>query len=303
MLNRQWLRSFAALAATGSFTRAAEKLGLTQAAVSQHLGHLEDALGPLLIRRPRSIELTPAGRSLLDYCAEVEQADRRLQARLADDQDDRGEVSLVTPGSTGLGLYPVLLDLQQRHPGLTVRCRFAPDAEARDAVLQNDYELGLVTLKPDDARLACQPFIEEPLELVAPAASPAHSWDDLARLGFIDHPDGQAMATRLLSRRYPGNPGVRSLPLRGFVNQIGLILEPVARGFGFTVLPRHARLAFARPDAVRVIDCGPPVVDQLWLIHRAEWPLSARARRVVEHIRAACLLPVPGRRQGATASR
>ena len=293
MLNRQWLRSFAALADTGSFTRAAERLGLTQAAVSQHLGHLEDELGPLLIRRPRQIELTPAGRTLLQYCFEVEQADRRLQARLSDDQADSGEVSLVTPGSIGLALYPILLDLQAAHPALTVRYRFAPDAEARDAVLQNAFELGLVTLKPDDARLACEPFIEEPLELIAPANSPACSWDDLARLGFIDHPDGQAMATRLLSRHFPGNPGVASLPLRGFVNQVGLILEPVARGFGFTVLPRHARLAFARPDEVRVIDCGPAVVDQLWLIHRAEWPLSARAQRVVDHIRKACLLPPP----------
>nr|WP_314541982.1 LysR family transcriptional regulator [uncultured Massilia sp.] len=291
MLNRQWLRSFAVLAGSGSFTRAAEKLGLTQAAVSQHLGHLEDALGPLLIRRPRQIELTPAGRSLLDYCAEVEQADKRLQARLADAQADCGEVSLVTPGSIGLALYPILLDLQQAHPGLTVRYRFAPDTEARDAVLQNAYELGLVTLKPDDARLSCEPFIEEPLELIAPAGAPACSWDELAALGFIDHPDGQAMATRLLSRHFPGNAGVRSLPVRGFVNQVGLILEPVARGFGFTVLPRHARLAFARPEAIQVIDCGPPVVDRLWLIHRAEWPLSARAHRVVEHIRTACLLP------------
>lgn len=288
MLNPQWLRSFATLAETGSFTRTAERLGLTQAAVSQHITHLEDALGPLLIRRPRQLELTPAGRALLDYCAELEQANKRLQARLGDLDADSGEVSLITPGSIGLALYPVLLDLQQAHPGLVIRHRFAPDPETRDAVLQNTYDLGLVTLKPDDARLAFEPFIEEPLELIAPATAAVDGWDDLAGLGFIDHPDGQAMATRLLSRRFPGNPGVRTLPVHGFINQIGLILEPVARGLGVTVLPRHARLAFARQDAIRVVAGGDPVVDQLWLIHRAEWPLSARAQRVVAHIRASC---------------
>ncbi|MGJ7916507.1 LysR family transcriptional regulator [Massilia sp. LXY-6] len=289
MLNPQWLRSFATLAETGSFTRTAARLGLTQAAVSQHVSHLEDALGPLLVRRPRQIELTPAGRALLDYCAELEQADKRLQSRLTDAQADCGEVSLVTPGSIGLALYPVLLDLQQAHRGLVIRHRFAPDPEARDAVLNNTYELGLVTLRPDDPRLASEAFIEEPLELLVPAAAKADSWDDLAALGFIDHPDGQAMATRLLSRQFPANPGVRTLPRHGFVNQIGLILEPVARGFGFTVLPRHARLAFARPDAIRVIEGCAPVVDQLWLIYRAEWPLPARALRLVEHMRRACL--------------
>ena len=288
MLSPQWLRSFAVLADTGSFTRTAERLGLTQAAVSQHILHLEDALGPLLIRRPRQLELTPAGRALLDYCAELEQADKRLQARLTDAEADSGEVSVITPGSIGLALYPVLLDLQQAHPGLVIRHRFAPDPETRDAVLQNTYELGLVTLKPDDPRLAFESFIEEPLELIVPAAAAVDDWDGLARLGFIDHPDGQAMATRLLSRRFPGNPGVRMLPVHGFINQIGLILEPVARGLGFTVLPRHARLAFARQEAIRVVEGSDPVVDQLWLIYRAEWPLSARAQRVVTHIREAC---------------
>ncbi|BCQ27556.1 hypothetical protein NK8_57450 (plasmid) [Caballeronia sp. NK8] len=58
MLNPQWLRTFAALAELGNFTRAAERLDLTQAAVSQHLHHLEDALGLLVIRRPRAIELS-----------------------------------------------------------------------------------------------------------------------------------------------------------------------------------------------------------------------------------------------------
>lgn len=53
MLSPQWLRTYAAVVEAGSFTRAADKLGLTQAAVSQHIGHLEDACGALLIRRPR----------------------------------------------------------------------------------------------------------------------------------------------------------------------------------------------------------------------------------------------------------
>ncbi|WP_309834940.1 LysR family transcriptional regulator [Caballeronia sp. LZ065] len=68
MLNPQWLRTFAALAELGNFTRAAKRLDLTQAAVSQHVRHLEDALCLLVIRRSRAIELTPAGRALLDYC-------------------------------------------------------------------------------------------------------------------------------------------------------------------------------------------------------------------------------------------
>jgi len=285
MTNPHWLRSFAALVETGGFTRAANRLGLTQAAVSQHVRHLEGELGPLLIRRPRQIELTPAGIALLEYCNELELADKRLKLRLSDASARSGEISLITPGSVGLALYPLLLTLQQSHPGLVIRHRFAPDPETLDAVLRKQYELGLVTLKPDDPRLVATSFIEEPLELVVPVGADIDNWEDLQRLGFIDHPDGQAMATRLLTRHFPGNPGIRNVPCHGSSNQIALILEPVARGLGFTVIPRHARQAFAQADAIRVVECGKPVVDTLWLIHRAEWPLSARASWVLEQLR------------------
>ncbi len=286
MLQPQWLRSFAALAELGSFTRAADRLGLTQAAVSQHVRHLETRFGPLLVRRPRQLELTPAGGALLDYCMELQRAERRLEERLQDGDPTVGDVGLVTPGSVGLILYPRLLALQAAQPGLVVRHRFAPDAETMQAVLDQRYELGIVTLRPDDARLAAEPFAHEALELVAPAGRAANGWEDLAALGFIDHPDGQAMATRLLSRCFPGNPGVASLPPRGFSNQIGLILEPVARGLGFTVIPAYARQAFVRQEALQVVDTGAPVLDTLWLIHRAEWPLSARAGWVADQLRA-----------------
>ena len=285
MLNPQWLRTFRTLAEVGNFTRTAEQLDLTQAAVSQHVQRLEAQLGPLLIRRPRQIELTPAGRALLDYCAEVAAADLRLQQSLNDDDATQGEISLITPGSIGLALYPRLLDLQQQHPGLSIRHRFAPDQDVLTAVLDNQFELGLVTLRPDDPRLTVSRFAEEPLELIAPAGAPASTWAELDALGFINHPDGHAMASRLLTRRYPGAPGIRSLRCTGFTNQIALILEPVARGLGFTVLPRYARQAFARQDAIQVVEGEPAVMDTLWLIHRAEWGLTARGRWVVGVLR------------------
>ncbi|MEZ0221635.1 MAG: LysR family transcriptional regulator [Tardiphaga sp.] len=281
MLNPRWLRTFAALAVHGSFTRAAEQLDMTQAGVSQHIQHLERELGPLVLRLPRRLELTPAGRALLDYCRDMEDADHRLRHKLSAKDAEHGEVSLISPGSIGLALYPRLLDLQAKHPGLSVRHRFAPTQEVLDAVLSNAFELGLVTIRPDDPRLAVHEFAHEPLELVVPAGSQVQEWADLERLGFIDHPDGPAMAARLLRTRYPDCPGVGALPRRGFSNQIALILEPVARGFGFTVIPRYARQAFRDQAALHVVENARAVVDTLWLITRAEWPLSARARLAI----------------------
>lgn len=285
MMNPQWLKSFSMLTETGSFTHTAERLGITQAAVSQHIRQLESQFGPVVLRNKRPLELTPSGHALLVYCQEINRADMRLQLRLSETETTRGEISLISPGSLGLRLYPLLLSLQEKHPALTVRHRFAPDGEVMDAVLHNRYELGFITQKPDNKRLVAEKFTGEPLELVVPAGQEVKRWEDLERMGFIDHPDGQAMATRLLSRNFPGNAGVRNLPQRGFSNQISLILEPVSRGLGFTVLPQFARLAWPDQESISATACSVPVTDTIWLIHRAEWPLSKRSEQAIRYLR------------------
>ncbi|HHQ4600369.1 TPA: LysR family transcriptional regulator [Aeromonas veronii] len=280
MVNPLWLHTLVVVHETGSFTRAAERLDLTQAAVSQHISRLEAEFGSLLLRKPRQLELTPRGLVLLDFARQQAQAAEQLRARLSDDDPHHGAITLSTPGSIGLLLYPLLLDQQQEHPGLTIQHRFAPTPDIVQAVLAGRSDLGLVDQPPEHPSIAAEPFAREPLCLVVPNDGEEQSWQHLCQLGFIDHPDGRSMAQRLLGRRYPGQR-VDEIPLRGFTNQIGLILEPVARGLGFTVLPRFAVTAFAQQEKIRVIQSSIEVIDTLWLIYRAEWPLPARHQRLV----------------------
>ncbi|MCS6209105.1 LysR family transcriptional regulator [Shewanella baltica] len=285
MINPQWLHTFAVLVEKGNFTRTAEAIGITQAAVSQHISRLEDEYGTLFLRRPRQLEITPIGENLLTYVKDVECAQKRLQQKLIHDDAEVGDISLITPGSIGLTLFPLLIELQQAFPALNIRHRFAPDSEIVASVLANEHEIGMVTLKPSDPRINSTHFTEEPLELVVPACHKQNEWVDLQRLGFISHPDGEAMATRLLSRKYPSNPGIQDIPCKGFTNQISLILEPVAKGLGFTVIPQYARKAFERQQDIYVVECGSQVVDTIWLIHRAEWPLSRRAQKAIAFLK------------------
>ncbi|SHM13125.1 hypothetical protein [Vreelandella subglaciescola] len=74
---------------------------------------------------------------------------------------------------------------------------------------------------------------------------------------------------------------MKDLRLNAFIN----IKSDRLLGLGFTVLPQFAREAFARPEAIRVVTGEPMVVDTLWLLHRAEWPLSARAGRVLDALK------------------
>lgn len=293
MLNAQQVITFARVVELGSFTRAAESLNLTQAAVSQQVQHIERELGPLLLRKGRRLELTPAGLALTAYAREMSTAEQRLRQTLTRGDATHGEVKLVSPGSIGLAVYRLLLNLQAVHPGLSIRHRFAPTHDVFASVLAARDELGLSVVRPDDPRLLAQRLIEEPLELVVPAAAKIRDWSDLMALGFIDHPDGQDMASRLLPRMYLGCPSIRTLPIRGFTNQVSLILEPVARGFGFTVIPHHARVAFKSQADIRVIAGHVAVHDTLWLVHRAEWPMSGPAITAVQWLKSHLALIQP----------
>jgi DNA-binding transcriptional LysR family regulator len=286
-----YLRSFCAVAQVRSFSRAAETLNLSQAAVSQHIQRLEQSTGPLLLRSTRKLELTPAGLALLDYAQSVQAAEKRLQSSLEAQENHSGEFTLMCPGSVGLLLYPALLNWQFAHTDLSISMRFAPTADIVHALLQQQVELGIVSQKIEHPSLRYERLGQEALCLVTPKAHQSFHWQSLCELGFIDHPDGQAMASRLLSRLYPGE-SLLALPCRGFINQISLILEPVALGLGFTILPFHAVKAYAFQDKLQVHTTAQWPADTLYLSYRKEWPLSARASTAIELIRSVFLSSV-----------
>lgn len=281
MMNPLWLNTLLKVYETGSFTRAADQLDLTQAAVSQHIQRLEEEFGRLLLRKTRPLELTPQGAIMLDFARQQQVAYARLRARLSDDDPCRGPVNLITQGSIGLLLYPLLLEQQQLYPELTVHHRFAPTPDIIQSVLEGRSDVGLLDQPAAHPRLVVEPFARDRLCLVVPRTDEKIGWEALCKLGFIDHPDGRNMALRLLGRRYPGRR-FDEIKISGLTNQIGFILEPVARGLGFTVLPRFAVTAYAQQDKISVIAGPVEVIDTIWIAYRTEWPLPARYKRLIE---------------------
>ncbi|MFJ9770360.1 LysR substrate-binding domain-containing protein [Kitasatospora sp. NPDC101157] len=126
------LEYLAAVVDTGSFTRAAEQLHVTQPALSHQIRALETALGgPLLERLPRSVRLTPTGRAVLPHArAALAEADRlRVVARRATGLEE-GELEVAAVYSISLGILPpVLRAWHRRHPGVRIRLREYAHAE------------------------------------------------------------------------------------------------------------------------------------------------------------------------------
>lgn len=133
---------------TGSFTHAAERLHVTQPALSHQIRALETSLkGPLLERLPRTIRLTPLGRAVLPHAhAALKDTDRLHTAARQAAGLDGGELEVATVYSVSLGvLPPVLRAWRRRHPGVRIRLREYPHADRLQAAMaagQADLAVG-----------------------------------------------------------------------------------------------------------------------------------------------------------------
>ncbi|WP_051732883.1 LysR family transcriptional regulator [Kitasatospora phosalacinea] len=132
---------------TGSFTRAAERLHVTQPALSHQVRALEASLGgPLLERLPRAVRLTPLGRAVLPHArATLADAGRLHAAARRAAGLEEGELEVATVHSVALGLLPpVLRAWRARYPGVPVRLREYPHARLlRDAAAAGRADLAV----------------------------------------------------------------------------------------------------------------------------------------------------------------
>lgn len=282
MINTIWLRTFCTLVEVGHFTRTAERLHMTQSGVSQHVRKLEEQLGQtLLVRQGKQFSLSDAGTRLYTDAQGILLALSDLEQTIGDDPPYQGLVRMMSPGSVGLKLYPHLLALQSKHQELIIDYRFAPNSDVEAAIAASDVDIGLMTSKPTLADVSCTPVAHESLLLVTPVSVKEPGWDTLMELGFIDHPDGSHHASLLLSANYPEFQHSNLFPRKGFSNQIGMILEPVSMGLGFTVLPAHAVEAFNKPELIRAHQLASPVSETLYLCVQRQRKLQNRLKTVV----------------------
>jgi len=150
-VDTQNLAAFTLVAETQSFSRAAEKLHLTQPAVSKRVALLEQHLGSSLFDRiGRTVSLTEAGRALLPHAKSVH---RELGAAEQSVRDLSGEVSgelrLATSHHVGLHRLPPVLSRFSRNFGaVKIDIEFMDSEQAYELIMQGKVELAVVTLAP-----------------------------------------------------------------------------------------------------------------------------------------------------------
>ena len=281
MINLVWLKTFCTLVDVGHFTKSADILFMTQSGVSQQIKKLEQQLNtPLLIREGKSFSLTDAGIKLHRQGQDLLHSSAELEKSIKQDDPYIGTVKVASPGSIGLKLYPYMLDIQQQHSQLAIDYRFAPNKNIEQDLAERKIDIGLVTELSKAANIVSQKIAVEPLVLVTSNKARQINWQTLTELGFIGHPDGEHHAQALLSKNYQQFEHISQFQQQGFSNQISLILEPVSRGLGFTVLPLHAANAFNKPKSITIHLLNNPVNESLYLCQNRHSLVNNRSKYI-----------------------
>jgi DNA-binding transcriptional LysR family regulator len=282
MLNPAWLNTFKTLVDMGHFTKTAEKLFMTQPGVSQHISKLEKACGYSLIRREKkSFEVTEQGNIIYQYAKQVVKNEQGLMELLAFDDPFSGVCTLACSGAFALMLYPRLLDLQAQHPPLVIKLKAAPNHQILNEIQSGKIDLGIITEPPTHNLFDAVELGEEQLCLVLPACvnTAMYGKNLLNKLGLISHPDAEHYLSLYLSKcQEPdfSHLSIKEIPVTGYVNQISQILQPVAKGLGFTVLPISAVDSFQEPQHLRVFSPKNPVIETLYMVKKKNRVLPAR---------------------------
>ncbi len=230
------LKTFLAIAETGSFAAAARAIYRTQSAVTAQMQALEERLGTVLFdRTTRPPSLTAAGHAFVERAASVVAEYELLFA--GEDETLRGHLRLGVVPSVITGLVPrALAMLRARHPALHVEVSMGLSAELVNRVRRGTLDVALIS-DPLEPRLGLRwsPFLREPMMLIAPIEAPTLGAQQLlATFPFIRY-TRQAWVGQLIERLLRQKRLVVNETM--MLDTLEAIIAMVHAGLGVSIVP------------------------------------------------------------------
>jgi len=283
------LQVFEAVARHLSFSRAAEELHLTQPAVSMQIKQLEESVGlPLFEQIGKKIFLTDAGNEIYHYSQSIAQQLAEAEAVLEEMKGlKRGKLN-ISVVSTANYFAPQLLALFcQRNQNVTLSLSVINREVLINQLANNEMDLGVMGLPPDGLDIDAEPFMENPLVVIAP---PGHALarerniplSRLAQETFIVREVGSG--TRSAMERFFAQHNLTpSTGMEMSTNEA--IKQAVQAGMGLGVVSIHTITLELETRRLVVLDVESfPILRHWYVVHRKGKRLSVVAQAFKEFL-------------------
>jgi DNA-binding transcriptional LysR family regulator len=252
------LQIFRTVVEAGGITAAANRLHRVQSNVTARIQKLEEDLGtPLFTRVGKRLQITPAGRTLLDYAHRLLSLADEARAALQQNAAPRGLLRLGTMESTaGVRLPGPLSEYHRRYPDVRVELHTGSPRDLIARIFANDSDAALVAEPVSDAQLETRAVFDEELVLVTAHDHPAvRKPADLREGSILAFHPGCPHRERL--ERWFGQGGrevARTVELASYHVMLGC----VAAGMGVALMPRSVLAGFVGRDRLREHKLAPP---------------------------------------------
>ncbi|MCM2396157.1 LysR family transcriptional regulator [Rhizobium sp. S95] len=284
-MNLTQLRSLIAVAEAGSFTAAAEAIGVTQSGMSQALAGLEEALGvKLLVRQRHGVELTAFGERALDHArAALAQLEMIRQEAAEVRGEEIGSIRIAAfPSVFTTVLSPLLHRFRSLHPGIKVVALETDDVEVIAWLESGAVDLGVVLNPPEDSDAI--PIGQDAWLGVLPmghrfARRDMVSIAELAAEPFVLATGGCHVHARTLTEAVGLSlPDVR-MEVRDWTSAIALVRE----GVGVGIVPESTLTE--KRKGIRTVRLDPPLVRRFGLKKSPAHELSRASSLLIEMVK------------------
>jgi DNA-binding transcriptional LysR family regulator len=247
-MDTRQLATFCAVVERKSFSQAADRLGVTQPAVSLQIRALEERLGQRLFDRSgRRVEPTEAGLRLYRGAQRLLALEQQVLEDVAGDEDGelRGELAIGAATGPGATVVPVLLcEFQRENPEVRVELTISDTQSVIEAVARRELELGVVGATPRHRSVAYEPFFKDEVVLVCPPKHPfagkTITIDDLRGAQLVLMQEGAGVRQVIEEELRRAGKRLRDLDVKLELGLQESVKSAVEAGFGVTFISRSA---------------------------------------------------------------
>ena len=282
------LKTFLAVSEDGSFSKAADRMGVTQPAISKRVAQLEEQLGTKLFDRiGRSVSLTEAGNALISrsklIVRHIEDTQRAIQNLTGTIE---GSLSLATSHHIGLWRLPeVLKDYISQQPKVNLDLQFMDSAVAHERIIHGELEMAIVTLAPTTHEaLVAEPIWQDDLVFVCSRDHVLAKKNNVTINEIAQHeailPDMTTFTGRIVRTMF--SELNLDLKISMSTNYLETIKMLIAVGLGWSVLPKSMI-----SNDVLVLNVQPEAIitRKLGIIRHVKKTLSNAGNAFIEKLR------------------
>lgn len=288
------LQSFVTVVQCKSFTKAAEKLFISQPTISTHIYQLEEELNvKLILRTTKNLEITPKGQELYEYAQNILELKKRMLQACSSDGQRIIHLGASTIPSAYI-LPQILSEFGKLHPDIYFVIHQNDSQGVINGLQDGLFNLGFIGMPCEEPNLTCQPFCKDKMIIITPVNE-----HYLAYKHYTETPlkelfqeplilREQGSGSKKIADRFLEISGINEsqLHITARVNDQEAIKNLVAGGLGISIISEKAAHNFLLEKRVLAFELPQAQSERdMYIIYRKNYILPSYVKEFIKYIK------------------